>query len=195
MSRVDEARLYSWSADLEKRAAAVRSARSKLEDKKAACIQLEASLVELANENDASERLLVQKEHYIASRKAVLEQANTQRSAQRNSLDGERRKVIIDVERVENALDNDWRALEEEEKAAELGHHQRMNRLEQQLEDLEKQEGDLVEKLRQLQNSELGASNLLRQLKQKEDRLRSLSEATLQQMRAELQERETLLNQ
>ncbi|ESL10727.1 hypothetical protein TRSC58_01534 [Trypanosoma rangeli SC58] len=195
MSRVDEARLYNWNAGLEKRASAVRSARSKFEDKKAACIQLEASLVELANENDASERLLVQKEHYIASRKAALEQVNTERSAQRSSLDGVRKKVVIDVERVENALDNDWRALEEDEKAAELGHHQRMNRIQQQLDKLEKEERDLVEKLRQLQNSELGVTNLLRQLKQKEDHLRSLSEATLQQMKSELQEREALLNQ
>ncbi|PBJ73397.1 hypothetical protein BCY84_14459 [Trypanosoma cruzi cruzi] len=195
MSRVEEARLYSWNADLEKRAAAVRSARSKLEEKKAACIQLEASLVELANENDASERILFQKEQYVASRKAVLEQANIDRSSQRSLLDRERKKTTMDAERVENALDNEWRGLEEEEKAAELGHHQRMNRFQQQLEELGKQETELIEKLRQLQNAELSVSNLLRQLKQKDEQLRSLSEARLQHMRAELREREAFLNQ
>ncbi|KEG13003.1 hypothetical protein DQ04_01271030 [Trypanosoma grayi] len=195
MSRLEETRLSTWNTNLERRAAAVRSRRSKFEDKKAVCIQLEASLVELSNENDATERLLVQKEQYVASRRFTLEETNTQRNAQISSLNGERKKATIDAERIENALENEWRVLEDEVKVAEVEHCQRMNRMQEQLDELGKQENELVEKLRQLHDGELRVENQLRQLQQKEKQLKSLAEATLQQMRAELREREALVNQ
>ncbi|ORC91982.1 uncharacterized protein TM35_000041960 [Trypanosoma theileri] len=195
MSKVEESRLYAWNSNLEKRATVVRHRRSQLEEKKGVCIQLEASLIELANENDATERLLVQKERYMASRKAALEEANKQRNIRRTFLDGEKRKAAIKFEHIDNALDNEWRLLEEEVAATELDHHQRMNRLQQQLEQLSKQEDELVEKIRQVNDAELRITNQLRQLKQKEDQLKSLAEATLQQMKNELRERESLVNQ
>lgn len=195
MFHVEEARSYSCNANIEKRAAALRLARTTLEDKKAVCIQLEASLIELANENDATERVLMQKEQDIMSRRSVLEQINTQCNARRNSLEGERKKAAIDAERMESALDNAWHGLEEDIEAAELEHHQSLNRIQQQLEDLRKQENDLVENLRRLHDAELGVENQLRQLKQREDQLKSLSETTLRHLRAELREREGLLTQ
>ncbi|RNC51047.1 hypothetical protein TcCL_ESM11873, partial [Trypanosoma cruzi] len=100
----------------------------------------------------------------------------------------------MDAERVENALDNEWRGLEEEEKAAELGHHQRMNRFQQQLEELGKQETELIEKLPA--TSECGVKCIepfVASLSKKNEQLKSLSEARLQHMRAELREREAFL--
>ncbi|KAH9601720.1 hypothetical protein LSM04_006572 [Trypanosoma melophagium] len=70
-----------------------------------------------------------------------------------------------------------------------------MSKIEESRFNLVNKKMNLLKKIRQVNDAELRVTNNLRQLNQKEAQLKSLAESKLKQMKNELHERESLVNQ
>ena len=186
-------RLHFWESSVQNLAADVRQRRERLHADNSMCLQVEASLLELSQENEATERLIKQTSRLIQEKRQSLDKKQEQLARQLRDCEEQQRAEHEAQDSADQSVEEGWRALEDEVKLLDATHQQELNRLKRANRELEDREGMMREKLRSLAEKEQLAASRLRKVQMKEQLLSDISRAAIDRMMTELREREALL--
>ena len=186
-------RLADAEVDMAKRQAALEDRRARLRDESASVLQLEASLIELAQENESNVRLLNAKELRLEERLLAAARAEEEVIAGGHRIEDEYREAADSQGAMATTLDDRWRAMEEAGRMAEEQHSIEVGRLRRLQTELEEREAMLREKQRALTHREQAIASWQRRLQTKQAMLGGISRSALDRLVAELAEREAIL--
>lgn len=186
-------RLNEIELDIARRQAVVQQKRERLRDDAAAVLQAEASLVQLQQENDSTERLLNTKEIQLEERQLALERKEQE-------LIGCEYKVQDDIRESSDShtaltfeLEEKRRALEEAVRIAEDQHATEMGRLRKLQRELDDRDALVRDRHRDVTEKEQALFSKERRIATRKLILHDLEENALDRLIAELKEREALI--
>jgi hypothetical protein len=191
--QTDTDRLHFWESSVQNLAAEVRTRRERLHADNSMCLQVEASLLELSQENEATERLIKQTTRLIQEKRVSLDKKHELLARQQREYEEQRLMHQEVQDSASQAVEEGWRALEDETKLLEATHQQEVARLKRLRRELEDREAMMREKLRGLAEKEQVASSRLRKVQMREQMLCDINRAVIDRMMTELREREALL--
>lgn len=186
-------RLADMEVDIAKRKAALQDRRNRLKDEAATVLQLEASLIELAQENEASLRLLNIREVQLEERMLALDRQEEDVLAAEHRAEDEYREAIISHNILTLSIEDRWRGMEESAHMAEEQHQHEMSRLRKLQSELDEREAMLRDRQREYTHREQAVAAWQRRLQTKKSLLNNLSRNAIEKLLNELQEREAIL--
>ena len=186
-------RLNDIEVDIARRQAAVHQRRERIRDDGAMVLQAEASLVQLQQENDSTERLLNTKEIQLEERQLALERKEQELIGSEYKVEDDIRESSDFHSTITFDLEEKRRALEESSRIAEDQHNMEMARLRKLQRELDDRDAMIRERHREVTEKEQALFSRERRIATRKLLLHDLSKNALDRQIAELKEREALM--
>ena len=193
MVESERKRLNEIEVDIARRQAAVQQRRERIRDDAAMVLQAEASLVQLQQENDSTDRLLNTKEIQLEERQLALERKEQELIGTEYKIEDDVRESSEYHNTLTFDLEEKRRALEEASRIAEDQHNMEMARLRKLQRELDDRDAMVRERHREVTEKEQGLFSRERRIETRKLLLRDLSKNALERLVAELKEREALM--
>lgn len=193
--RSTKARLQSLEQELHRRKVELEERCIKADDEHSVVLQVEATLVQLSQENEVTERTLFEKEKTIDERLVRLNARETELS---QSVVDHQNKMRDQRERQESlhaAVEAGWRQLDEAVVLQDSQHATEVGRLQRLQKDVEDRDDTLRRQQNELQERQHHLNSRIRHLESHRNQLAGLDRTAVDRMRGELKEREALVHQ
>jgi hypothetical protein len=186
--------LRSRESELQRHVSSIRARRERFEEDHAIALQVEASLIELANENQSNIRSLDQQELQVKERRLAFERRLDETSNALNQAEESLRSERERQDLFADEIDDGWRAVEEELRSIDACHSYEVQKLKKMQRELEEREAMIRERMRSSAEREQVLQAEQRQLKSREALFREINRTSFDRRISELHERETMLH-
>lgn len=197
MSRIEEERnrAFRLEQEAQKRRTALARRKAQVDDDAAMALQVEASLIELSQENDLLEKQLQRTELALDAKREHTQHRRAELETLHYSNENGMRDLQKQQEEQHARLEDGWRQLEEDTRGKRAFVAAENARLQKILEELGAREAMLRERQRLAAEKEFDLVAQQRKVALRKDAVDSLAKVALERLQSELNDRENMLHQ